>query len=44
MDKNIEYTKKVDLIRKHFKKDKMFLELILFNYSNYYIYILELII
>lgn len=34
-----EYLKKIDRIRKYFKRDKMFLELILFNYSNYYLYI-----
>lgn len=39
MDKNSECRKKIDLIRKYFRKDKMFLELILFNYSGYYIYV-----
>lgn len=39
MDKNRECRKKIDLIRKYFRKDKMFLELILFNYSGYYIYV-----
>ena len=39
MDKNREFRKKIDLIRKYFRKDKMFLELILFNYSGYYIYV-----
>ena len=39
MDKNSECRKKIDLIRKYFRKDKIFLELILFNYSGYYIYV-----
>ena len=39
MYKNSECRKKIDLIRKYFRKDKMFLELILFNYSGYYIYV-----
>lgn len=39
MDKNSECRKKIDLIRKYFRKDKMFLELVLFNYSGYYIYV-----
>ena len=34
-----EITKKIEQVQKHFKKDKNILELTLFNYEGYYIYI-----
>ena len=39
-DKYDLYVKKIDKIKKHLKKDKLYLELQLLNYEGYYLYII----